>query len=184
MVECIVCRNIDGGTCSKFETNRDSDGFDCDICGWYEVVGSAVHKLNEKEVSHFTQLQRAALSHRLRTAVREGKQPIITTDWLEKFRAQSELPSPAMQAVNIIRFFGDEVSRTGEPVDSIPIALSAIVGSPNREFAMRLAKELCDRGVLKALDASSTAGIDLIDIDLTLDGWEQYESENRGHVAG
>lgn len=109
---------------------------------------------------------------------------MITTDWLKHFKSDSGLPSPAVQAINIIRFIGDEVARLGERVSRFPVDFPAIVGAPNRESAAQLAKELRERGILSGIDASSNDGTDLINIGLTLDGWEQHEAEKRGRIAG
>jgi len=75
------------------------------------------------------------------------------------------------------------VLRTGEPVEGFPIEFHAVVGSPNREFALRLVKELCKRGSLSGIDASTTNESDMLDVDLTLDGWERYEAERRGEIT-
>ena len=103
------------------------------------------------------------------------------------------LPSPAVQATNIIRFIGDEVSRSGEAVRQLPINFRAIIGALNREEAIRLTKELVDRKTLIADPPDSAAGIDpatersfhsFANINLSLDGWEQYEAEKRGQFGG
>jgi len=109
---------------------------------------------------------------------------MITTQWLQDFLSDAKLPSPAIQAANIIRYIGDEVSRTGEPIPEIPIAFPAIIGSPNREFAARLAKELCDRGLATGVDGSSMARTHLLKMNLTLDGWVRYEAEKQGQISG
>jgi nucleoside 2-deoxyribosyltransferase len=89
-----------------------------------------------------------------------------------------------MQAANIIRYMGDEISSTGRLLKTLPLALPAIAGSPNREFAARLAKELGSRGLIAATDASNLKGTELLNVGLTLDGWERYEAEKRGKFAG
>jgi len=183
-IRCPVCENASGGKCLKVPTRRDTSGYECEVCGKYEITRSALDDWFAANQSRLTPIQRAALSHRLRTAVRESKPLMITTDWLKHFAADSGLPSPAVQAANIIRYVGDEVSRSGEPLTRLPVDFPAIIGAPNREFAARLAKELSERGILHATDASSSDGTSLLRINLTLDGWEQYEAEKRGQIAG
>lgn len=163
---------------------RDSSGFECDVCGKYEISGSAFAGPLDPEKAKLTLIQRAALSHRLRTAVRESQPLMITTDWLKHFEADAALPSPAVQATNIIRYIGEEVSRSGVKLKNLPVDFHAIVGAPNREFACQLAKELLERGILSGIDASSMGGTDLLDVNLTLDGWELYEAEKRGETSG
>lgn len=103
---------------------------------------------------------------------------------MKQFMQDCTLPSPAIQAANIIRLIGDEVTRTGQPTPILPVDFPAIIGAPNREFSARLAVELIERGILSGINTSTKDGSDLLDINLTLDGWELYEAEQRGKIAG
>jgi len=187
--KCPICQSAGfenyGGSCHMVSTNgRDSAGFDCDVCGKFEISTSAFAGPLDPEKSTLTTLQRAALSHRLRASAGGGELPMITTNWFEHFIADPILPSPAIQASNIIRYVGDAVTRSGEKITHIPLDFHAVIGAVNREAAAQLAKELCERNILKAIDATSMSGTNLMNVTLTLDGWEQYESERQGKVAG
>jgi hypothetical protein len=103
---------------------------------------------------------------------------------MKQFMQDCTLPSPPIQAANIIRLIGDEVTRTGQPTPILPVDFPAIIGAPNREFSARLAVELIERGILSGINTSTKDGSDLLDINLTLDGWELYEAEQRGKIAG
>ncbi len=120
-------------------------------------------------------MQRAFLSHRLRTISSEDRPFLIDIDWLNAVLSNGGLPSPAVQAANIVRFIGDEVSRSGESVRRLPVGFHAIIGAFNREAAFKLIRELEE---LKILTITPT--IEPTDINLTLDGWERYEAEKRG----
>lgn len=121
-------------------------------------------------------MQRSSISYLIRNSL---STPIIESDYLENAAKDAILPSVAVQAANIIRLIGDVTSRTGEKMKQLPLSLPAIVGSPNREFAIDLTKELLERGLVSAIDASNMQHNDLIDCGLTLDGWQEYESETR-----
>jgi nucleoside 2-deoxyribosyltransferase len=137
------------------------------------------------DANKLTDRQRAALAHSLQSANREGQVPFIKSDWLARFLEEDpRLPTPATQATNILRFVGDEVLRTGEPMDELPVNLATAAGSPNAEFARALAKELATRGYLAGVDASSMSGTQLLGVSLTLQGWQQHEAERRGKTAG
>jgi len=109
---------------------------------------------------------------------------MITTEWLKDFLANASLPSPAIQAANIIRYVGDETSKSGEQLPNLPVDFHSIIGAPNRRFAARLAEQLCERKLLSLTNPDGRDGVDLRHIDLTLDGWERYEAEKSGKVAG
>jgi len=184
-IKCPVCLNANGGTCRVLETGRGSHRYKCDVCGEYKISRSALADSFNFERAKLKPIERAAISHRLCTAAREGQPPIIDTYWLEHFMENSSLPSPAVQAANIIRYIGDEVSRSGELVPSLPVDFSAIIGAPKRELAALLATELRDRGTLRGINNVSPSGeTNLVNIGLTLDGWELYEAEKRGRIAG
>ena len=49
--------------------------------------------------------------------------------------------SPAIQAMNLIRYIGDEVSKSGLPIYKLP-DLKTIIDAPSETFAMQLVEEL------------------------------------------
>ena len=100
---------------------------------------------------------------------------MMTSEWVNDLLSNGSLPSPAVQAANIVRFIGDEVSRSGKPLDQPPVGFYAIIGALNREMAFHLIEELQERKILTGTNAILT---------LSLDGWERYEAEKRGEFKG
>ncbi len=50
---------------------------------------------------------------------------------------------------------------------------------------MRLARQLEHRGLLTAIDCGDMQSPDeVMEVDLTLDGWERYEAERQGQISG
>ena len=93
--------------------------------------------------------------------------------------------TPAEQAMNLIRYIGDEVKREGCPIDIAFSKTPDIMGAQSQELAEGIIVELQERRLIKigqrhVLDRE----IALLDITLSLDGWEQYEEEQRGKFAG
>ena len=74
----------------------------------------------------------------------------------------------------------------------LPDHLHAIIGAPSRRVAKDLAIELAERGIFRLNPAGATSHFaddpHLVsfptDINLTLDGWQKYEDEQRGQFAG
>ena len=88
--------------------------------------------------------------------------------------------NPAQQAMNIVRYIGDRVSDSGTPIhDLLTDDLFTEVGAPSSAFLEHLIHELCDRGVISM--AAASHGI-FARVNLTLEGWEQYERQKRGQV--
>ena len=93
--------------------------------------------------------------------------------------------SPAIQAMNLIRYIGDEVSRSGEPVHPSGDTLCPIIGASSEEFVAQLAEDLEKSGIIKTYVRREMGGfISLLNTNLTLDGWERYEAEKRGQFKG
>ena len=190
-IKCPVCSNDEGGS-----FQRHKDGFcECGICGTYKMSDELDIVDRQYDSSHWdlSPLQRAVLSHSIRKRSDKGSDPFeITSDVLDSFRSDGSLPSPAIQATNIIRFIGDEVSRSGEAVGQPPPGFQAIIGARNRDEAIRLTEELVESKILKA-DPRGTAvesnpvgppRPSFININLSLDGWKQYDAEKHGQFAG
>ena len=96
----------------------------------------------------------------------------------------SNFTSPAKQALNLIRYIGDKVSQSGEPIGSLP-GLKTIMDAPSEAFAEQLVKELRKRGIITIESLTSTFhGTKFSQVNLTLAGWEQYEAEKRGGLDG
>lgn len=99
----------------------------------------------------------------------------------------SNFTSPAIQAMNLVRYIGDEVSESGMPIRYLKCAdIHKTIGAPSEDFAGQLIQDLNERGTVKFAERSRErgAGAAFFSITLTLDGWEQYEAEKRGKFGG
>ena len=92
--------------------------------------------------------------------------------------------SPATQAMNLIRYIGDEVSKSGKPIQELRY-ISDIIGAPSEEFAAQLIEDLVKNGTIKTSNNVSSFDIPIcLDVNLSIDGWKQYEAEKRGRFDG
>ena len=101
----------------------------------------------------------------------------------------SEFTSPAVQAMNLIRYIGDEVSKAGMPVRHLKCAdIHETIGAPSEDFAGQLIEDLDKRGTVKFRERNRErvpgGSASFFSVTLTLDGWEQYEAEKRGEFQG
>ncbi len=88
----------------------------------------------------------------------------------------SDFISPATQAMNLIRQIGDKVSQSGKPISQFP---------GGDRFSVQLIEELQERGIVKVTNVTTTfAATAFHGVNLTLEGWEQYEAEKRGGFGG
>jgi hypothetical protein len=109
--------------------------------------------------------------------------PLVTSDRVAGFLEHDELPTPAKQATNAIRIIGDMVRDSGEALDRLPVHFFASVGCVSPDRADRLVEQLVHRGDVVAMDRGDGAappGVRFLSLELSLDGWERYDSERRG----
>jgi nucleoside 2-deoxyribosyltransferase len=183
VVLCPACRGINDGNCRELPSDFDGGAFDCDMCGSFKVSGTALTQLTTFEA--LSSMQRAALSHLIRSSKDLGSEPpFIDSDWLKRFLESARLPTPGEQATNIIRFIGDQVARTGRPIETLPAHLWSSVGSPNPIFVAHLLEELMQKGLLTGTGRKIlSAPFSILYANLSLVGWERYESEKRGKLT-
>ena len=98
----------------------------------------------------------------------------------------SEFRSPAIQAMNLIRHIGDQVSESGEPIDEFSGGqIQDVIGAPSAVFAEQLVEDLDAAGLIRMGEPVRTfGGTTFLSINLTLAGWNQYEAEKRGEFGG
>ena len=188
LVTCPVCRG-QFGLCRTVATPRDADAFACDGCGQFEISRTAIVSWFEQE-GRLTAMQRAAISHAMRTATRGSGAPMVTTTWLESFAPNARLPTPAVQATNLIQRIGDAVAETGEGYFIDDVVDTPLVGAFNRMMFDQLLTELINRGVVIRGGQASVQNprdVGMLSghiFSLSLVGWERYEAEKRGTFAG
>ena len=96
----------------------------------------------------------------------------------------SKFASPAIQAINLIRYIGDEALESGRPIDQLS-GISEIIGSPSEESADKIIEELHQQGLISMREpVEALDGTLFINVSLTLDGWERHEATKRGGLAG
>ena len=96
----------------------------------------------------------------------------------------NDFTSPAIQAMNLIRYIGDEMSESGRPIGKLS-GLSGIIGSPSEELANQIVEELNERGLIRIGNpVKMLGGTIFMNVSLSLDGWERYEAEKRGAFKG
>src|SRR5438128_989019 len=134
-IGCVVCGSL---RCQVIAQSGGNITFECDVCGQYKVSSSVLSTTLNPSADRLSPIQRAVLSHRIRQSNDGGREPpLLTTYEVDDVVANGGLPSPAQQATNIVRYFGDRVAPSGQPVDEVSTDFHATVGSPNRDFAMR-----------------------------------------------
>ncbi|MBB3066604.1 hypothetical protein [Limibacillus halophilus] len=185
-VQCPVCLNAHGGECIKIAlASIDAAKYQCDICGQFQLDGLTLLTRLGADNQEFDQVQRAAITHRIRNLNDEaGQIPALDSDWLGEFKDHAALPTPATQMLNLIRYVGWYVHKNGAHLKQLPIELYAVIGAPNPERVAELAVELKAEGILKGVDVSNLQDKGLIDVDLTTRGWKEYQMEYEGKKSG
>ena len=96
----------------------------------------------------------------------------------------TEYISPSVQSMKLIRYIGDEVSKTGHPIQELR-DISVEIGAQSAELASGLLEELQERGLVRmGVPVRTLSGTIYLNVNLSLDGWDQYEAEKRGELSG
>ncbi|MDT2021823.1 hypothetical protein [Methylocella sp. CPCC 101449] len=188
---CPVCRNAHGTGCSEYQTTGDRSGFECEICGRFEITRSALISFFNASREELSLFQRATLSHQLSIADRSNGAVIVTQEWMERFVPNARLPNPLEQATNLIRIIGDYQSKTGEAIVIDSPKIMACAGAYDMQMFSQLRKELEDGNIIRKAGTTQLADANnpiqmrfRYPYILTLEGWTRYQAELRGHVAG
>lgn len=182
-VRCPICRNSDGAQCVRVSPQTERIRFECDRCGPFNISDTA---LDDSALEGLGLVQRAALSHRIRTQF--TKADLLTTVWLNQNREKLKLPSPAKQVANLIRIIGERKLATGEDTP-VWVSLVGEVGCFGEAELHELVRELTEqksignRGSHKVLRRSN-AELHTSRLGLTLQGWREFEAEQRGEFGG
>ena len=122
----------------------------------------------------------------------------------------TERISPLLQAMNLIRYIGDWVLKTGRPIKQIafrrlkgdlndlvkgdlndlvkelPYGITKEIGTQSTELTRELLEELQERRLVRMVEDPSSSFFEKIflNVTLSLDGWDQYEAEKRGELSG
>ena len=94
--------------------------------------------------------------------------------------------TPAEQAKNLIRYIGDNVKKTGCHINIAFSKTPGIIGAQSLELAQEIIDELQERRLIKIGRRYVVGDGEVIiqNVTLSLNGWEQYEEEQRGKFAG
>jgi len=187
---CPICLCANGIKCKSCSTPRDSYEFTCDACGSFEISRTAYVSFFENGSPKLTTVQRRCLSHLLCTYRGTDEAIIITTSWIEKFLSNSYLPTASIQASNLIRLLGDKIRETGVGHFIDDVIDSVRIGAFSISMFNNLRTELEKRGLIQPLESDTISNprdpgvIKGHRYGLTLEGWERYESERQGLLAG
>ena len=181
-VTCPVCRNLNKAKCQEIPTAIDGRESDCERCGKYKISGTVLQDNEDLEGYSLTNIERVCLSQRLRIGQIQSDIPFIMSDWLKEFRKTAKLSLPPVQARKIIECIGDYFSTNGEPMLHFPQSKYGKIGFYDRGVLNSLVRDLKKRGLITCVltpDSSSGFGHPR-NLNLTLSGWNEYESLKSG----
>lgn len=95
----------------------------------------------------------------------------------------TEFTNPTVLAMNLIRYIGERISESGQPIDQIS-GFAGYIGASSEDLADQILEELEERGLVKIGNVTHTfGGSNFLNVNLSLAGWEQYEAGKRGQLS-
>lgn len=186
MTVCPICLSIDGYSLAKEpQSLGENTYFDCPVCGRFGVDRDMFDDYLNPEVGTANRRIRAILSHWVRLNQNQNINTLLleSSTYCDARDGRINLPTPAQVALSIVSRVGDYVQKNGERMASIPAEFSADVGAVSRETIFDLIAELGARGLIRYIDGRPQGELNAFDLDLTLAGWEFYQSEKHGNKS-
>lgn len=183
---CPICKNLDGYECHSLASAYDAQAFDCSVCGRFAITPKLALEFLDHEHPKVTRQLLAVMSHNSKSANRRGaKQLWKTYDVEALIESGCRLPSPSQQVTNALRYIGDAVLESGEPLADLPPDFRSTIGAMSRDAADRLVMQMKEAGLIDAISAGEMGRSHYaMEIEPTLSGWAQFERERVGLVAG
>ncbi|WP_303829407.1 hypothetical protein [Asticcacaulis taihuensis] len=189
-----ACRICNGSFSGRATQPQEINGWVaqvCSVCGPIGYSREAWDDFDRILGGEKNRLNRAALSHLLSNADREGAQKhyFLTSEQLTAGRDTLTLPTPPIQRLNFIRIIGDHLVREGKEFVQEANTVARVGSFSNDAFAA-LYEQMKQKGLIIASktaprrDAFADTEVWYPGFDLTLEGWELYESGKRGKEAG
>jgi nucleoside 2-deoxyribosyltransferase len=185
MITCPICANAEGATCAEVPApNFRGAAINCTSCGLYKITSSLLASF-AAEGKILNRLQRASLSHVVRQQSDHANTVKLHDSDFDYFKKIPALPSPPQQAKNAIRVIGNHERETGEHLNDLPNGFFAQIGALSRARAVELCKELLVAKLIRVKNERETFETNRFErCALTFSGWEQYEAERLGKLAG
>lgn len=197
---CPVCRNEYDNESRRSGSQGPVVFFDCTLCGMFGIADNMIRDIDQLSIepNRLNGAQRARLVKFVheRSRAQTPNTFIVVREDLGYVFNEMRLPTPAEQAVNIIRYVGDRLVDSADGLDKLPLDFFILVGSPSPRRAGIIIQQLIADGVFtggvslpRTLMATVSGSIEekklsASDLDLTLRGWERYEAEKRGRFVG
>ncbi len=179
-VGCPICNNVDDRKCYTFSTGgRDSEGFECDICGKFELTRTL---FQTSKLDDLTRPQKALISYKIRNSSSDNI--MLGTGDVDHIIQNENLPNPSQRVAKIIQYIGDQVSKSGERIQDLSINFYTYIGAPSYLSASEMILELHDRDIVKGMYQKMSNYILWYNLDLTLSGWDLYQQEKQGKLSG
>ncbi|WP_291885426.1 hypothetical protein [Maricaulis sp.] len=181
-VECPICEGRFFGRCYEHSSDIDGRAFECDACGRFTLSRTAL----SVRVRSLNSVERAAISHRIQIAQSENYIPRITTSWFDDDSVELRLPSPIERARNLIEVVGLHVLSNGSHLSELSPRDFSKIGFFDFLDAENIFRETSSRNLLKGQLVPDSDGdfYHLSELNLTLDGWEEFEELRSGLRAG
>ena len=157
----------------------------CPNCGTYKIALDLVDTASEK----FSQGELALISHVVGSnKERWEKSFLINEEWIKKVIASKKLPNPKVLLDNLILWIGSKLEAYGSQLEFPNLKLlTAELGALNKESLYLIINQAQVKGLLvHVVSVSRGARGDLniaisgSGLELTYQGWEYYESIQKG----
>jgi hypothetical protein len=190
MLKCPLCSDKYSNHDQPFERQKKFDFIFCDCinCGSFKASEAV---WDDNFDGQLNDIQKVRISYDVRqytdkpTSTGERRFFSIDQKYIDYRKSNNNLPTPAEQATNLIRFLGDETNKNMSPIRYLPDNIYLKIGAKTPFFCGQILIELHDRKLITGEEI--TINNDYFSMKeplLSLAGWEKYEAEKKGKFSG
>lgn len=189
--ECPICNDGFKTACEAESMPSDKERFFCDYCGIFDVTNSLLHTAAFNALDGATA---SIISYLIASRGEESDEiPVLNASWFEDRVPTISFPTVLEQANNLIRYIGKRVLSNRSHIRKLQIGAFPACGFPNPNQGEKILVELKQKKLITVLinKGGIQSGSEVItwntisEVDLTLDGWRQYEEldKKRDHSS-
>lgn len=177
-----MAKNDKCPVCGMFPVETEAHGdrlrVKCPHCGNYAASGTTVTVL--PELIKGDPRKTALIAHMLRRMQVTNEWPLVSSDVAAELLRTETLPTPEVQADNLIRWLGDNSPGPGERVGIASETHNAIIGAMSEDGFNFILQGIIDEGLVEESDTMGPEQRVL----LTFRGWRRYEALRLGAPSG
>ena len=172
-INCPICYQTLDSAFYDDEHNRTN--CKCNFCGSFKFPGLIKDGHISKKLKALNSIQRVSIAYELKDQSQSGETVLLSSEKLATMMKNTSIPPVSTQIKNIIQYIGNEYNKTGSSLNWLPYRFYILIGVQSTKATRSLLGKLQEENLISFTE-EKRSGIGVTNLELTLKGWEQFES--------